>query len=93
MAWEEAQAALAWEGRLPEPRPPSQRSRLPDEQRTVRLPVLLAPQEARRLDEPRGDRPRRAPATAAPRTGPQDRVALSLPAGAGAPPRASTIHP
>ena len=30
MAWEEAQAALAWEERFGEPMPPSRRGRLPD---------------------------------------------------------------
>lgn len=58
MAWEEVQAAEAWRERFGEPVPPSQRGRLPDEQRTVRVPVLLTPLEAKRLDELRGDRPR-----------------------------------
>jgi len=58
MAWEEAQASMAWRERFGEPMPASQRGRLPDEQRTVRVPVLLTPLEAKRLDQLRGDRPR-----------------------------------
>jgi hypothetical protein len=58
MAWEEAQAADAWRARFGEPMPPSQRVRRPEEQRTVRVPVLLTPAEAERLDALRGDRPR-----------------------------------
>lgn len=38
--------------------PAPQRARRPEEQRTVRVPVLLTPAEAERLDELRGDRPR-----------------------------------
>ena len=58
MAWEEEQAAAAWHARFGEPMPAPQRARRPDEQRTVRVPVLLTPAEAERLDELRGDRPR-----------------------------------
>ena len=46
-AREEAQAALAWENRLPAPMPSPQPCHLPDAQRSVRLSVLLAPQEPR----------------------------------------------
>ncbi len=58
MTWEEEQAAAAWQERFGEPMPAPQRSRRPDEQRTVRVPVLLTPAEADRLDKLRGDRPR-----------------------------------
>jgi hypothetical protein len=58
MEWEEAQAAQAWQERFGEPMPESQRARRPDERRTVRVPVLLTPAEAERLDKLRGDRPR-----------------------------------
>lgn len=58
MAWEEQEASLAWRERFGEPMPPPQRARRPDEQRTVRVPVLLTRAEAERLDKLRGDRPR-----------------------------------
>lgn len=58
MAWEEEQAAFAWQARFGEPMPAAQRARRPDEQRTVRVPVLLTPAEAERLDKLRGNRPR-----------------------------------
>jgi len=57
MAWEEQEASLAWQARFGEPMPAPQRSRRPDEQRTVRVPVLPTPAEAERLDKLRGDRP------------------------------------
>jgi hypothetical protein len=58
MAWEEQEASLVWRERFGEPMPAPQRARRPDEQRTVRVPVLLTPAEAERLDRLRGDRPR-----------------------------------
>ncbi len=58
MAWEEEQAAAAWQARFGDSMPAPQRARRPDEQRTVRVPVLLTSAEAERLDELRGDRPR-----------------------------------
>jgi hypothetical protein len=58
MAWEEEEAAVAWQARFGEPMPAPQRARRPDEQRTVRVPVLLTPAEAERLDKLRGERPR-----------------------------------
>jgi len=58
MSYEEEHAAAAWRERFGEPMPAPQRARRPDEQRTVRVPVLLTPAEAERLDELRGDRPR-----------------------------------
>ncbi len=58
MEWEEARAADAWRERFGEPMPHSQRGRRPDEQRTVRVPVLLTHSEADRLDALRGERPR-----------------------------------
>ena len=58
MEWEEAQAAVAWRERFGEPMPTPQRARRPEEQRTVRVPVLLTPAEAERLDALRGKRPR-----------------------------------
>ncbi len=58
MEWEEARAGEVWRERFGEPMPASRRGRGPDEQRTVRVPVLLTPGEAQRLDSLRGDRPR-----------------------------------
>lgn len=58
MGWEEEQAEAAWQERFGEPMPPPQRARRPEEQRTVRVPVLLTPTEAERLDHLRGERPR-----------------------------------
>lgn len=58
MEWEEGQARQVWQERFGEPMPPSQRGRSPEVQRTVRVPVLLTPAEAERLDRLRGDRPR-----------------------------------
>ncbi len=58
MGWEETQAAGAWQQRFGEPMPAAQRARRPEDQRTVRVPVLLTPAEAERLDTLRGDRPR-----------------------------------
>jgi hypothetical protein len=58
MEWEEAQAEVAWRERFGEPMPTPQRARRPEEQRTVRVPVLLTPGEAQRLDALRGSRPR-----------------------------------
>ena len=58
MEWEEARAAEVWRERFGEPMPASRRGRGPDEQRTVRVPVLLTAGEAQRLDSLRGDRPR-----------------------------------
>ena len=58
MEWEEVQAARAWQERFGEPMPASQRARRPDDRRPVRVPVLLTPAEAERLDELRGERPR-----------------------------------
>lgn len=58
MAWEEQNASLAWRVRFGERMPGPKRARRPDEQRTVRVPVLLTSAEAERLDELRGDRPR-----------------------------------
>ena len=58
MAWEEARAAEAWLERFGEPMPPSKRAQQVAARRTVRVPVLLTRDEAARLDELRGDRPR-----------------------------------
>ena len=58
MEWEEIHAAEAWQERFGEPMPVSQRASRLDERRTVRVPVLLTPTEAERLDELRGERPR-----------------------------------
>lgn len=58
MEAEEAEARRLWQERFGEPMPVSQRGRRPEEQRTVRVPVLLTPSEAERLDDLRGDRPR-----------------------------------
>jgi hypothetical protein len=58
MEWEEIMAAESWIERYGEPMPPSRRARRPSERRTVRVPVLLTPTEARRLDQVRGERSR-----------------------------------
>jgi hypothetical protein len=58
MEWEEAAAANLWLERFGEPMPPSQRPRRTDDQRTVRVPLLLTRREAERLDQIRGGRSR-----------------------------------
>ncbi len=58
MEWEEARAAEAWLERFGEPMPEPQRARKAEDRRTVRVPVLLTPAEAERLDELRGERAR-----------------------------------
>lgn len=58
MEWEEVQARQLWLEHFGEAMPPSQRGRRPEEQRTVRVPLLLTPAEAERLDALRGNRPR-----------------------------------
>jgi hypothetical protein len=58
MAWVDGAAASLWLERFGEPMPPSLRSRVPDEQRTVRVPLLLTRREAERLDQIRGGRSR-----------------------------------
>jgi hypothetical protein len=55
MSWEEARARDEWAVRFGEPMPPSRRARLPDEQRSLRVSLLLTPDEAERLDRLRGD--------------------------------------
>ena len=58
MEWEESQAAGEWLERFGEPMPPSMRARRPEDQKSVRVPVLLTRAEVERLDTLRGDRPR-----------------------------------
>lgn len=58
MEWEDAAVAEKWLAHFGKAMPPSQRGRVPEAQRTVRVPVLLTPAEAERLDALRGDRPR-----------------------------------
>lgn len=58
MEWEEAEARAAWPARFGEPMPPSERGKHPGPHRTVRVPVMLTPAEAARLDEIRGDKTR-----------------------------------
>jgi hypothetical protein len=58
MEWEEARAREAWPLRFGEAMPPSERGRHPGPHRTVRVPVMLTPAEAARLDEIRGSRTR-----------------------------------
>lgn len=55
MSWEEDRAREAWQARFGEPMPPSRRARLPDEQRSLRVSLLLTPDEAERLDRLRGE--------------------------------------
>ena len=58
MEWEEGRASEIWQERFGEPMPASQRARRPEDQRTVRVPLLLTPAEAERLDRLRGRRSR-----------------------------------
>lgn len=55
MKWTDARAAELWQERFGEPLPPSERGRHPGPHRTMRIPVLLTPDEVARLDEVRGD--------------------------------------
>lgn len=55
LRWEEDQAKEAWRTRYDEPMPVSERGQHPGPHRTVRIPVLLTPAEAARLDQVRGD--------------------------------------
>jgi hypothetical protein len=48
-------AAAAWLERFGEPMPPSRRGQRRGQRRTVRVPVMLTPAEAERLDRIRGD--------------------------------------
>jgi len=54
LRWDDEQAARAWVEAFGEPIPPSERGRHPGPHRTVRVPVMLTPAEAARLDEARG---------------------------------------
>jgi hypothetical protein len=54
LRWDDDQAAAAWKEAFGEPIPPSERGRHPGPHRTVRVPVMLTPAEAARLDEVRG---------------------------------------
>jgi hypothetical protein len=58
MEWEEAQARVLWEQHFGEPMPPSERGKHPGPHRTVRIPVMLTPEEAERLDRIRGEKTR-----------------------------------
>jgi hypothetical protein len=58
LAWEEDLGAAAWLDHFGEPLPASQRPRRPEEQRRVRVPLLLSEAEADLLDRLRGERPR-----------------------------------
>lgn len=55
MSWEDARAREEWKTRFGEPMPPSRRARLPDDQRSLRVSLLLTPDEAERLDRLRGE--------------------------------------
>lgn len=48
-------AREAWQDRFGQPMPASRRGQRPGERRTVRVPVMLTPSEAKRLDRIRGD--------------------------------------
>lgn len=54
LAWTDEQAHAIWLEKYGEPMPPSDRGRHPGAHRVVRVPVLLTPAEAMRLDEARG---------------------------------------
>jgi hypothetical protein len=58
MEWEETQARETWVTRFGEPMPSSERGKHPEPHRTVRVPVMLTPTEAARLDEIRGSQTR-----------------------------------
>ncbi|NOY25349.1 MAG: hypothetical protein GXP62_05700 [Oligoflexia bacterium] len=55
MRWNDQLAHRAWLHHYGEPMPPSRRGQRRGEKRTVRIPVLLTPTEAERLDKLRGD--------------------------------------
>lgn len=55
MSWEEARARDEWRARFGEPMPASRRARLPDDRRSLRVSLLLTPDEAERLDRLRGE--------------------------------------
>jgi hypothetical protein len=55
MLWTDAQADPMWRERYGEPMPPSERGKHPGPYRTMRIPVMLTPDEVARLDEMRGN--------------------------------------
>lgn len=55
MRWNDGRAKEAWLEHFQEPMPGSRRGQRRGEKRTVRVPVMLTPSEARRLDRLRGD--------------------------------------
>ena len=55
LRWEDEQARELWEQRFGRPMPPSERGRHPGPHRTVRVPLMLTPAEAAKLDAARGD--------------------------------------
>jgi hypothetical protein len=55
LAWEQEQIRDAWQARFGEPLPPSERGKHPGPHRSVRVPVMLTPAEAARLDKLRGE--------------------------------------
>lgn len=58
MRWTDARAAELWLERFDEPMPASERGKHKAPHRTVRVPVMLTPAEAARLDEVRGGQTR-----------------------------------
>jgi hypothetical protein len=54
LRWTDDQARELWLDRFGEEMPPSERGRRAGPRRTVRVPVMLTPQEAAQLDELRG---------------------------------------
>ena len=58
MRWTDERAAALWQERFGVPMPPSRRGHRPGQRRTVRVPVMLTPAEADRLDRLRGKKPR-----------------------------------
>lgn len=55
LRWNDDRAKESWLEQFGDPMPESRRGRRRGERRTVRVPVMLTPSEARRLDRLRGD--------------------------------------
>ena len=55
MRWTDSRADELWRERFGEPLPPSERGKRKGPHRTLRIPVMLTPDELARLDEVRGN--------------------------------------